>query len=121
MISRAGKDVDNVSVGRVARIRILAFKGRSTGELLGEVRSVSADIQEDQRTGMGYFTARVTVSAEEVARLGENRKHQPGLSAEVFITAGSRTALSYLLQPFNDAMRGAWREEWYLNHLSTNS
>ncbi|GAB4538456.1 MAG: HlyD family type I secretion periplasmic adaptor subunit [Parvularculaceae bacterium] len=105
----APQDIDEVSVGAPARIRFSAFKQRTTPEVTGEVVSVSADVLTDDRTGEGYYVARIAADAEEVARL-EERELQPGMPADIMITTGSRTALGYLLQPLTDAFRVAWRE-----------
>jgi HlyD family secretion protein len=77
--------------------------------LNGRVVYVSADRLIDQRTGQGFYTARVEVLPGELGRLGPLAL-VPGMPAEVIIKTGERTALQYLLQPLADAMARAWRE-----------
>ena len=58
---------------------------------------------------MSYFIVKVTVSADELKRLGE-QKVQPGMQTDVFIITGERTFLGYLFQPLADSFNQAWRE-----------
>jgi HlyD family secretion protein len=74
------------------------------------VSRISADITTDQRTGIGYYTIRVAMSAEEVARLGEV-KLVPGMPVEAFVQTGDRTVISYLAKPLTDHFQRAFREK----------
>ncbi len=103
-------DVDNVTQGLNADVQFSAFSQRTSPRLHGEVAYVSADALVDERSGMPYFTARVTVPESEVDRLGEENRLQPGMPAEVFIQTGAQTPLGYLMQPITDSMSRAWRE-----------
>ncbi|EAR21905.1 Type I secretion membrane fusion protein, HlyD [Nitrococcus mobilis Nb-231] len=104
------QDIDNVHIGQEANIRFTAFKRRNTPSLVGHVSYISADRIVDSRTGEAYYKARLAVSDNEVARLGD--KHlQPGMPAEVMIKTGEGTAIEYLARPFLDSLERAWREE----------
>ncbi|MGF1455520.1 MAG: HlyD family type I secretion periplasmic adaptor subunit [Alphaproteobacteria bacterium] len=104
------KDIDNVYEGLRADVQLTAFSQRTTPRLLGELTYVAADALMDERTGMPYYTANISVSEEEVARLGEDRKLQPGMLAEVYIQTGARTPFDYLVEPIQHSMSRAWRE-----------
>jgi multidrug efflux pump subunit AcrA (membrane-fusion protein) len=78
--------------------RFSAFNQRTTPELKGSVNWVSADISEDERTGLSYYTVRIAVSDLELAQL-KDLKIVPGMPVEAFIQTGARTALSYFLKP----------------------
>lgn len=103
-------DIDVVHVGLPARVIFSAFKMRTTPQLEGTVSLVSADAMTDERTGVTYYTARVTVDAGELGKLG-GRQLQPGMPAETMIVTGERTMMEYLLQPISDTFRTAFREE----------
>ena len=103
-------DVDNVNVGQEARLRITPFKMRATPELLGEVRLVSADIITDEDAGAQFYTARIDISDDELAKLGE-RDIRPGFPVEVTFSGGERTLLQYLADPISDALRKGMKEE----------
>ena len=103
-------DIDSLVIGQTADVRFTAFDARNTPVVLGEVAYLSADALEDQRTGEGYFRAKVNVAADEMDKLGE-RELQPGMPADVIIKTGERTVLQYLAQPISNALAKAWSEE----------
>ena len=105
----APRDIDQVYVGQIATMRFAAFNQKTTPEIDGEVSLVSADITQDQRSGTSYYTGRVLLRAEEVAKLG-SAKLLPGMPVEVFIKTPGRTALSYLLKPLRDQAEHALKE-----------
>jgi HlyD family secretion protein len=105
----APRDIDQVYVGQSASMRFAAFDQKTTPEIEGEVSLVSADLTQDQRTGMSYYTVRVLLKSEELARLG-NAKLLPGMPVDVFIKTPGRTALSYLIKPLRDQAERALRE-----------
>jgi HlyD family secretion protein len=51
-------------------------------------RGISADTTSDQRTGQSYYTIRISMPPEEVARLGEVRLI-PGVPVEAFGTSSA--------------------------------
>jgi membrane fusion protein, type I secretion system len=91
-----------------AALRFSTFNQRTTPELTGVVSRVSADLTTDQRTGMSYYTVRISIPENEVARLG-GLKLLPGMPVEAFIQTGERTVLSYLTKPFTDQAARAFR------------
>ena len=105
----APRDIDQVYVGQAASMRFAAFDQKTTPEIEGEVSLVSADLMQDQRTGTSYYTGRVLLKPEEVARLG-NAKLLPGMPVDVFIKTPGRTALSYLIKPLRDQAERAFKE-----------
>jgi HlyD family secretion protein len=105
----APRDIDHVYVGQAASMRFAAFDQKTTPGVEGEVSMVSADLTQDQRTGTSYYTARVSLKPEELARLG-NAKLVPGMPVDVFIKTPGRTALSYLIKPLRDQAERAFKE-----------
>ena len=105
----APRDIDQVYVGQAASMRFAAFDQKTTPEIEGEVSLVSADLVQEQRTGVSYYTARVLLNPEEVARLG-SAKLLPGMPVDVFIKTPGRTALSYLIKPLRDQAERAFKE-----------
>jgi HlyD family secretion protein len=102
-------DVDQVIVGRPAKLRLSAFNQQTTPELSGHVVQVSADVTVDPKTGQSHYVARLEMD-EKARRIVGNLKLVPGMPVEVFISTGDRTALSYLTKPFTDQMSRAMRE-----------
>jgi HlyD family secretion protein len=105
----APRDIDQVYVGQTAAMRFAAFNQKTTPEVEGEVSMVSADLTQDQRTGTSFYTVRVLLKPEELARLGE-AKLVPGMPVDVFIQTPGRTALSYLTKPLRDQAERAMKE-----------
>jgi HlyD family secretion protein len=105
----APRDVDQVYVGQTASMRFAAFDQKTTPEIQGEVSMVSADLTQDQRTGTSYYTVRVLLKPEELARL-RNAKLVAGMPVDVFIKTPGRTALSYLIKPLRDQAERAFKE-----------
>ena len=104
------EDIDRVVAGQPATVRFPAFNARTTPELQASVLTVSADRLIDEITGAPYYQAKVRIPESELARLG-GQALISGMPAETFIAAGERTALTYLLKPFLDALTRATRAE----------
>jgi len=104
------QDIDQLQIGQKAMLRFTTFNQRTTPEIYGTVNRISADITTDQRTGMSYYTVRIGMSPEEIARLGEV-KLVPGMPVETFVQTGERTVMSYLIKPLYDQFTRAFREK----------
>ena len=104
------QDIDKLQIGQKTLLRLSAFNQRTTPELNGVVTRVSPDVTTDQRTGQSYYTIRVSMPPEEVARLGDN-KLIPGMPVEAFVQTGDRTMLSYLIKPLSDQLMRTFREK----------
>ena len=103
------QDIDKLQIGQKTLLRLSAFNQRTTPELNGAVTRVSPDVTTDQRTGQSYYTIRISMAPEEVARLGDV-KLIPGMPVEAFVQTGDRTLISYLIKPLNDQLMRAFRE-----------
>ena len=103
------QDIDKVQFGQSAALRFSAFNMRTTPEIFGNVSQISADITTDQRTSQSYYTIRIAMPPEQVARLGEV-KLVPGMPVEAFVKTGDRTVMSYLMKPLSDQINRAFRE-----------
>ncbi|MER9655080.1 HlyD family type I secretion periplasmic adaptor subunit [Mesorhizobium sp. M0152] len=105
----APSDIDQLWVGQPAALRFSAFNQRTTPQINGTVERTSPDTTTDQRTGISYYTVRISTTSAEVARLGE-LKLVPGMPVESFIKTADRTVISYLLKPLEDQISRAFRE-----------
>ncbi|MES2168683.1 MAG: HlyD family type I secretion periplasmic adaptor subunit [Pseudomonadota bacterium] len=104
------QDIDQLRIGQKTLLRLSAFNQRTTPELNGTVSRISPDTTTDQRTGQSYYTIRVSLPPEEVAKLGDV-KLIPGMPVEAFVQTGERTMISYLAKPFSDQLMRAFREK----------
>jgi HlyD family secretion protein len=103
------QDIDNVRMGQATILRFAAFNQHVTPEINGVVSRISADVSQDQKTGLVYYTARIGIPEEQKERLGRVRL-VPGMPVEAFMQLGERTVLSYLTKPLADQIAKAWRE-----------
>lgn len=101
--------IEQVQVGRPARLRFPAFEQSKTPEILGAVHYVAAAATRDPGIGADIYTVRVQVPSEQLALL-DGRELRPGMPLEIYITTEERTALSYLVKPFMDQASRAFRE-----------
>jgi HlyD family secretion protein len=105
------KDIDQVKLGQPVVLRFSAFNQRTTPELNGTVARVAADTTNDQRTGQSYYIVRISMTAEEIERLGDTVKLAPGMPVEAFIQTGDRTMMSYFIKPLHDQLMRSFREK----------
>jgi HlyD family secretion protein len=101
--------IDQLHFGQTAILRFSAFNQRTTPEIKGRVTRISADLIQDQKSGVSFYTIRISMSPEEVKRLGEHRLI-PGMPVEAFLQTADRTVISYLLKPLQDQIMRAFRE-----------
>jgi HlyD family secretion protein len=102
-------DIDQVHPGQRAFLRFSSFNQRVTPEIEGEVTLISADLSQDQRTGVSYYTVRIAPTADGLSRLG-GVKLVPGMPVDAFLQTGDRTVFSYLMKPLRDQARRAFTE-----------
>jgi HlyD family secretion protein len=104
------QDIDQVKIGQTALLRLSAFNQQTTPEINGTVTRISADAASDQRTGLTYYTIRIAMPPEEVAKIGDVTVI-PGMPVEAFVQTGERTMLSYFLKPLNDQLMRVFRQQ----------
>lgn len=105
----AAIDVDQVYLGQPVTLRFSAFDQRTTPEIKGEVRRVSADAFSDERTGQTYYRAEIVPKEEELQKLA-GLSLVPGMPVEAYIRTGDRSPLEYFLRPLAAYFNRAFRE-----------
>ena len=103
------RDVDNVRENLPARVRFPSFNSRLTPEINAVVTQVAADTSRADQNSPPYYAVRLTITAAELAKLGDN-KLKPGMSAEAFIQTTAQTPFSYLVRPLLDQFAHTFRE-----------
>ena len=102
--------IDRVTQGLPVDVRFSSFAHTPQLVVNGKVVSVSGDQLIDQHTGLGYYLARVGVTAEGYKKLG-TRQLQPGMPVEVIFLTGERSMLTYLLNPLTKRLAASMTEE----------
>lgn len=95
----ATSDIDEVAVGRDARVRLSAYSFRKTPPVDGKVTYVSADSFYDQSEGVSYYRIHVELDSAALANLPDNVEPYAGMPVQVMVATGEQTVLTYLLDP----------------------
>ncbi len=103
-------DIDTLHVGERAEIKLSAFGSAEARPLIGEVTYVAPDSNMDEKTGEATYAFKARILESELKKQ-PNLFLYPGMSAEVYIISGSRSALAYLLGPVNKSFSKAFREQ----------
>lgn len=101
--------IDQVHAGQEATLRFSAFDARTTPEVSGKVKAVSADAFEDRQRGVRYYRADIEIDATIQEKLG-NLVILPGMPVEAFIRTEDRSAWTYLTKPMTTYFSRAFRE-----------
>jgi protease secretion system membrane fusion protein len=102
--------VDKVQEGMPVDLMFTAFNQNSTPRIPGTLTFVSADRLIDDHTGAPYYRVRAKVTSQGM-KLLKNLNVKPGMPVEVFVNAGERSMLSYLLKPVIDRAHTAMTED----------
>jgi HlyD family secretion protein len=106
------QDRDQLQVGQNVMVRIHTSNQRNTPELKGTLSRIAADVSKDpnaSNTSAPFYSVWVNVPSAELTRL-RGLNITAGMQADVFIEAGSRSPLSYLLKPLTDQVSRAFKE-----------
>lgn len=104
-------DIDKLSVGQAASVRLAAFDVRATPELKGEITRISPDLSRDETTGSQFYSVRIALADGELDKLPEGQRLVPGMPAEAFMRTQDRTVLTYLIEPLAAPLARAFRED----------
>lgn len=105
-------EIDSVTLGHPATVRLVALNQRTTPVLNGHVEYVSADAVPDTTTGerREVYVARISMPQEELKRV-DGFNPIPGMPAEILIKTRDRTFFQYITKPITDSMSRAFRED----------
>ena len=102
-------DIAYVIKGQKAIVQLSAFDFAVYGSLEGEVLNVSPDtVTKDD--GSTWYVCLVSIPAEGITSMSRELQLLPGMQATVNIVSGSKTILSYLMQPVTNIKNKAFRE-----------
>lgn len=100
------QDIDRVYLGMPAEVRFTAFSTRATPIYSARVSRISADRMTDPNRQRAYYLAQVEIDRSITGSL----TLQPGMPAEVYLVAGERTPLDYLLKPLREQIQRGMTE-----------
>lgn len=103
-------DIDQVTQGMKAQIRLTALNMRNLKPIHGEILTVSADRLIDDKSGEAYYLARVQFT-DDVKKALNGATLYPGMQAEVLLLTEPRTPIEYLTKPLTESLNRAFREQ----------
>jgi epimerase transport system membrane fusion protein len=106
----AVQDISDLRPGMAAEVHFPSYKQRTIPLIHGTVAQVSADRLTDERTGLAYYLAEVSIDRKELAASPEIELY-PGMPATVMVTTEERTALDYLLGPIVASLDQSFRQK----------
>jgi len=103
-------DIEKVKVGEKAEINFASYVDPSAKPIEGVVIYVSPDIIKDEKDpNKQYYKAYIEITPKGMEAIKENNfKIIPGMPVTVFIKAGERTFISYILYPLQQLLKGAF-------------
>lgn len=105
------EDVDEVSVGMPAQVKLTGLNQRFNDALEAKVSVVSADRMIDEKTGGAFYRVDLRIAPSELSKLKKGVELTPGMPATVLIKTGDRSVMSFLISPITDTLEDAFREE----------
>jgi protease secretion system membrane fusion protein len=104
--------VDKVHAGLKVELMFSAFNANRTPHIEGEVTSVAADRNVEERTGMPYYVVHVKVTPAGAKQIAQHKMDvRPGMPVELFVKTGERTMMNYLLKPIIDRAQSSMSED----------
>jgi len=106
----APTDIEKVKIKEKAEINFASYVDPSAIPIEGEVIYVSADIIKDPRDPkIQYYKALIKITKNGMKAIKQNKFIIiPGMPVTVFIKAGKRTFISYILYPIKQLLKGAF-------------
>ncbi len=103
-------DIEKVKVGEKAEIMFASYVDPSAKPVEGKVIYVSHDIIKDEKNPQNsYYKAYIEITPQGLKAIKENNfKIIPGMPVTVFIKAGKRSFISYILYPLHQLLKGAF-------------
>lgn len=106
-------DIDTLSLGQTAEVRLTSYNYRRTLPLKGEVVYISADSIFDEKDSSSSYTINVKIDHETLKQQNHSVKLYPGMPAEVLVLLNERTVADYLLNPILISLNRSFRDSDY--------
>ena len=107
------KDIGHLRTGDSARIKLEALPYQKYGTLEGRVKSINADVIEEEVAGgrkAQVYKARIAITANTLHDVPPDFALLPGMAASGEVKVGKRRVISYFLYPIIRALDSGLRE-----------
>ena len=108
--SIAPADIGFIQVGQPALVKITAYDFSIFGSIEGVVDVVTADSITDEK-GNQFYIVKINLQGAYLRTKNQNLKIIPGMTAQVDIVTGKRTALQYVFSPITRVLQESLREK----------
>ena len=103
-------DIGFIQVGQSALVKLTAYDFSIFGALDGVVAVITADTITDEK-GNQYYLIKVDLQTPYLKSGGRVLRIIPGMTAQVDIVTGKRTALEYVFSPIAKVFKESLREK----------
>jgi len=108
--SIAPADIGFIKVGQLALVKITAYDFSIFGSIEGVVQVVTADSITDEK-GNPFYIVKISLEGSYLRTKNQILKIIPGMTAQVDIVTGKRTALQYVFSPITRVLQESLREK----------
>ena len=102
-------DIDKVHINQKAEIMVASYVDPAAKPIEGKVIYVSPDIIKSPDGKKEYYKVLIEITPKGLQAIKENNFIiKPGMPVTVYIKAGKRTFISYILMPLEQLLKGAF-------------
>ena len=109
-VNLANLDIGFVNAGQTAAVKLETFPYTQYGTVSATVNIVSADAVTDEKKGLSYYPATLTLSQKDMLIDGKRVRLSPGMNITAEIKTGQRRIIEYLMSPIVKAGSESLRE-----------
>ena len=102
-------DIDVVHQGQNAEVRFPAFHARTIPVMIGQIETLSTDRMIDEASKQPYYLGSIFLNKTDIPDEYRQRL-RAGMPAEIIVSAGERSVMSYLTSPLVSALRKTFIE-----------
>jgi len=99
-----------VKAGQKVMVKVTTYDYARYGGLDGKVSRIGADSQKDPDSGLDYFEVVAKTDKTYLGKTSDEFRITPGMEATVEIHTGSRSIMSYMIEPVLKIKNEAFRE-----------
>lgn len=103
------RDIGHITIGQDVNVKVSSYDFSRYGLVEGKLKYISATTFAND-DGTRYYMGRVSLEKNYVGKDSSQNLIVPGMTVQADIVTGSKSILSYLLKPINNAISVAFSE-----------
>ena len=104
------KDIGHISAGQLAEVTVTAFDANRYGKVNGTIGFITPDTFIDERTGLTYYKATVSLESDTIGAGKFQRALTAGMVVQVQIVTQTRSVMEYILKPVVRSLDNSFTE-----------